>query len=77
VRISPTTIIDLTAGERSGENVAHVALQVTDVDLDELAASGRFDVARGPRELFGAMGQGRGMYVRDPDGNEIGLRTYA
>ena len=76
VRISPGTIIDLFTRERSGENVNHIALQVEDADLDEIATSGRFDVARGPLELFGAMGHGRGVYVRDPDGNEIELRTY-
>jgi catechol 2,3-dioxygenase-like lactoylglutathione lyase family enzyme len=76
VRISAGTIIDLFARERSGENVDHIALQVDDADLDEVVASGRFDVARGPLELFGAMGQGHGIYVRDPDGNEIELRTY-
>jgi catechol 2,3-dioxygenase-like lactoylglutathione lyase family enzyme len=76
VRISPTTIIDLFQRERTGENVDHVALRVEDIDLDELVASGRFDVIRGPLELFGAEGQGHGLYVRDPDGNVIELRTY-
>ena len=76
VRISAGTIIDLVARERSGENVNHIAVQVDDVDLAELVASGRFDVVRGPLELFGARGQGHGVYVRDPDGNEIELRTY-
>jgi catechol 2,3-dioxygenase-like lactoylglutathione lyase family enzyme len=76
VRISPTTIIDLFPRERTGENVNHVALRVEDADLDEIVASGRFDVIRGPLELFGAEGQGHGIYVRDPDGNEIELRTY-
>jgi catechol 2,3-dioxygenase-like lactoylglutathione lyase family enzyme len=76
VRISPSTILDLFARERSGENVDHVALHVEDTDLDEIAASGRFDVVRGPLELFGARGQGRGLYVRDPDGNVVELRTY-
>jgi catechol 2,3-dioxygenase-like lactoylglutathione lyase family enzyme len=76
VRISPGTILDLFVAERSGENVDHVAIQVADVDLDELAVSGTFDVVRGPMDVFGARGQGRGLYVRDPDGNVIELRTY-
>ena len=76
VRISPTTILDLFVTERSGQNVDHVALQVDGVDLDELAASGRFDVVRGPLEVFGAMGIGHGLYVRDPDGNVLELRRY-
>jgi catechol 2,3-dioxygenase-like lactoylglutathione lyase family enzyme len=76
VRVSAGTILDLFETARSGENVDHVALQVEGVDLGELAASGRFDVVRGPSEVFGAMGVGQGLYVRDPDGNVIELRTY-
>ncbi len=76
VRLDEHTIIDLLAAERTGENVNHVALTVDDVDLEDLAASGRFDVVGGPATLFGARGIGRGLYVRDPDGNVIELRTY-
>jgi catechol 2,3-dioxygenase-like lactoylglutathione lyase family enzyme len=76
VRIDAGTILDLFVAPRSGENVDHVAIHVTDVDLDELATSGPFDVVRGPLDVFGARGQGRGLYVRDPDGNVIELRTY-
>ncbi len=66
----------MLAGTRTGTNIDHVAVTVTDVDLDELATSGRFDVVGGPADLFGAQGQGRGLYVRDPDGNVVELRTY-
>lgn len=76
VRLGPTTIFDLLAGEPDGRNVDHVAVTVDGVDLDDLAASGDFDVAGGPADLFGAQGQGRGLYVRDPDGHVIELRTY-
>jgi catechol 2,3-dioxygenase-like lactoylglutathione lyase family enzyme len=76
VRISAGTILDLFVSERTGENVDHMAINVTDADLDELAASGAFDVVRGPVDVFGARGQGRGLYVRDPDGNVVELRTY-
>ncbi len=76
VRIDAGTILDLFATERSGENVDHVALVVEGADLDELAVSGRFDIVRGPMEVFGARGTGQGLYVRDPDGNVIELRTY-
>jgi len=76
VRISAGTILDLFVTERTGENVDHMAINVTDADLDELAASGAFDVVRGPVDVFGARGQGRGLYVRDPDGNVVELRTY-
>jgi glyoxylase I family protein len=77
LRVSPTFLIDVAAGERSGVNVDHVAVVVEDVDLDHLAASGRFDVEMGPADLFGARGVGRGLYLRDPDGNRVELRTYA
>lgn len=76
LRVSPTFLIDVFRGERTGVNVDHLALTVTDVDLDELAASGRFEVEMGPADLYGAQGTGRGLYVRDPDGNKIELRTY-
>ena len=76
LRISPDFLIDIQRGEHSGTNVDHLALVVDDVDLDELAASGRFDVEMGPADLFGARGIGRGLYLRDPDGNRVELRTY-
>jgi catechol 2,3-dioxygenase-like lactoylglutathione lyase family enzyme len=76
VRLSADTIVDLFQLERSGENVNHVAIAVTDVDLDELAASGRFSIEFGPADLYGARGTGRGLYLRDPDGNLVELRTY-
>jgi catechol 2,3-dioxygenase-like lactoylglutathione lyase family enzyme len=76
LRLDATTIIDLLHVERTGENVDHVCLVVEPVDLDALAASGRFDVVAGPSRLFGARGEGVGLYVRDPDGNVIELRHY-
>jgi catechol 2,3-dioxygenase-like lactoylglutathione lyase family enzyme len=76
VRVNAGTIIDLFEAARSGENLNHVALTVEDVDLDALAASGRFDVVGGPSRLFGARGTGTGLYVRDPEGNVVELRTY-
>lgn len=76
LRVSPTFLIDVFEGERSGVNADHLALTVTDVDIDELAASGRFEVQMGPADLWGAQGMGRGLYVNDPDGNRVELRTY-
>ena len=77
IRISPTFLIDVVAGERSGMNVDHIALTVEDADLDDIAASGTLEVEMGPADLFGARGIGRGLYIRDPDGNRVELRTYA
>ena len=76
LRLDATTLIDLLPGTPDGRNVDHIALTVADVDLDALAASGTFDVLAGPAGLFGARGQGIGLYVRDPDGHVIELRTY-
>jgi catechol 2,3-dioxygenase-like lactoylglutathione lyase family enzyme len=76
LRVNPTTLIDVLQGERSGENVNHVAFLVEDVDVDELAASGRYEIVMGPADLFGAQGNGRGMYIKDPAGNLVELRTY-
>ena len=76
LRVSDTFLIDIVRGERTGTNVDHVALTVDRGDLDDLAASGRFDVEMGPADLFGAQGIGRGLYIKDPDGNRVELRTY-
>jgi catechol 2,3-dioxygenase-like lactoylglutathione lyase family enzyme len=76
LRVDPTTIIDLLQTPRTGENVNHVAFVVEDVDLDQLAASGTVEVDSGPADLWGAQGTGRGLYIRDPDGNLVELRTY-
>ena len=76
VRLSPTTIIDIIRGDRTGQNVDHICIEIEPTDLDVLAASGRFEVVGGPAELFGARGTGIGLYVRDPDGNTVELRYY-
>jgi catechol 2,3-dioxygenase-like lactoylglutathione lyase family enzyme len=84
VRVDATTIIDLfprelASGDDGGPrvpNVDHVCLVVAPCDLQALADSGTFDVVGGPAELFGAQGQGLGLYVRDPDGNVVELRHY-
>jgi catechol 2,3-dioxygenase-like lactoylglutathione lyase family enzyme len=75
VRLDEGTIVDLFQAERTGANVDHVCV-VVDGDLQEVAASGAFEVLGGPATLFGARGMGTGLYVADPDGNRIELRTY-
>jgi catechol 2,3-dioxygenase-like lactoylglutathione lyase family enzyme len=76
LRISDTTIIDLFEGEPEAGTVGHVALVVRDVDLEELCGRPGVDVEMGPTTLWGAQGNGTGIYVRDPDRNRIELRTY-
>jgi len=76
VRVDEGTIIDLLPGQADGRNVDHLCLVIEAEDLDALAASGRFDVVSGPSRVFGARGYGVSVYVRDPDGNTVELRTY-
>lgn len=75
LRVDAGTIIDVLGGERSGVNVEHLALTV-DLGVDALAALAERHGVAGPTELFGARGQGHGIYLRDPDGNGVELRTY-
>jgi catechol 2,3-dioxygenase-like lactoylglutathione lyase family enzyme len=78
VRIDAQTLIDLLAVDRTGANVDHICLVIEPMDLAALAASGRFDVVDGPTDgLFGAQGFATSLYVRDPDGNVVELRSYA
>jgi catechol 2,3-dioxygenase-like lactoylglutathione lyase family enzyme len=78
VRIDATTLVDLLAAPRTGNNLDHLCLVVDPTDLAALAASGRFDVVgEGPVDgLFGAQGLATSLYVRDPDGNVVELRSY-
>ena len=79
VRISEGTIIDLIEGEVDKErrNLDHFCMVVSAESMDEVRTSGRFRIVRDPDfELFGARGMADGLYIADPDGNEIELRTY-
>jgi catechol 2,3-dioxygenase-like lactoylglutathione lyase family enzyme len=76
VRVNDDTIIDLLELERTGNNVDHLCLVIDPVDLDKVAASGRFQVVSGPGPRFGARGEGTSLYVLDPDGNTVELRHY-
>ena len=79
LRVDDSTIIDFLEGHRTGENVAHVALEV-DASADDLARlvdeRGWEVVAPLNRRLFGARGIGAGVYIRDPEGNVVELRSY-
>ena len=79
VRISSDTIIDLISGDVDLEirNLDHFCMVVTAESMDEVRSSGDFDIVRDPDfALFGARGMADGLYIRDPDGNEIELRAY-
>jgi catechol 2,3-dioxygenase-like lactoylglutathione lyase family enzyme len=78
VRVDRGTILDLVAGEPEGTNMDHLALVVSGVELADLAADPPegLEVLGPPRQLSGARGIGTALYVRDPDGHTIELRTY-
>lgn len=78
VRVDAGTIIDLIArgDEPAGASVDHFCLVIDEVDLESLAASGVFDVIGSPGIRYGARGNGRSLYVRDPDGMVVELRHY-
>lgn len=66
-----------SGGGAATRNLDHLCLVVEPIDLDALAASSTVEVASGPTDgLFGAQGYARSLYVRDPDGNVVELRSY-
>ena len=80
VRISADTIIDLISGDvdHDTRNLDHFCMVVSAESMDEVRRSGDFDIVRDPDfALFGARGMADGLYIRDPDGNEIELRAYS
>ena len=76
LRISTTVIIDLIERPFEGENVDHVAFTTSRADFDDFVDTHSDLIEMGPRELSGAQGTGLGIYLRDPDGHRLELRTY-
>lgn len=74
--VTDGVIVDLFEGEVDGTNVDHVAYVCGRADFDAFVARFADEVEKGPMSLFGARGQGEGVYVRDPDGHRVELRTY-
>jgi catechol 2,3-dioxygenase-like lactoylglutathione lyase family enzyme len=78
-RVDASTLIDLfPIGEGPARaevpNVDHICLVVEPVDLDALAE--RFPSGRRADGLYGAQGIASSLYVQDPDGNTVELRSY-
>jgi len=71
----------LGAGEPpgAGRNVEHYCLTVAPFDSKALAAWLRAHgvSAEEPRSRYGAEGEGPSMYIADPDGNRIELKSAA
>lgn len=76
VRVDDGCIIDLFATAPTGQNLNHFCLVVDPGDVAAIAADDRFDVVDGPARRWGARGHGTSVYVRDPDGNTVELRSY-
>jgi catechol 2,3-dioxygenase-like lactoylglutathione lyase family enzyme len=86
LRINSGTIIDLFSPKmRRGEappaaaNLNHFCL-VVDGGIDEIVARAsamKATIDEGPVEVFGARGNGKSIYILDPDENKIELRSYA
>jgi catechol 2,3-dioxygenase-like lactoylglutathione lyase family enzyme len=76
VRVNGETIIDIMRVDRTGENMNHLCLVVDADDVDAVAVDPRFDIVSPPVMRYGARGEGRSVYVRDPDGNVVELRSY-
>ena len=74
VRITATTIVDLFAAERDGQNMDHLCLVIEPTDLDALAAA--HPGSQRADGLFGAQGYATSVYIHDPDGNTVELRAY-
>ncbi|HLZ71968.1 MAG TPA: VOC family protein, partial [Dehalococcoidia bacterium] len=61
-------------------NLNHFCLVIADEALEPVAEHLRgrgVDVYTGPARRWGAHGNGVSVYFRDPDGNEIEVRSYA
>jgi catechol 2,3-dioxygenase-like lactoylglutathione lyase family enzyme len=85
LRISADTLIDLfppvmhDRPNGGGRNLHHFAL-VTDVSVAEIRETLRqlsIDIEQEADHNFGARGFANSVYVRDPDGNRVEIRTYA
>lgn len=76
LRIDESTLIDLLEAAPDGRNVDHVAFVTDRAGFDAFVAEHGDIIEMGPASLFGARGQGDGVYVRDPDGHRVELRTY-
>ena len=74
MRVNEVTVIDLLETDRSGENVDHISFCITG-SLEDLATED-VEIVRKFESVYGAMGWGPALYIRDPDGNVIELKQY-
>ncbi len=88
LRVDSSTVLDLVqrdhrkhggsaiAPEVDRVNVDHAAFVTDRLGFDAFCERHRGLIEMGPKPLFGAQGMGDGVYVRDPDGHRVEVRTY-
>lgn len=79
VRVSEGCILDFMEGAGGGGNANHLCFSLEKGMFDEVL--GRLEGAgvvpeEEPKLMSGARGQGWGVYVKDPEGNNLELRWY-
>ena len=75
MRVNDSTVIDLLETARSGENVDHISFLV-DGSFAETLSHDDVEVVREFESVYGALGWGPAVYIRDLDGNVIELKRY-
>ena len=75
MRVSDTTVIDLLETERTGVNVDHISFYIAG-SFAELLAYEDVEIVREFDSVYGALGWGPAVYIRDLDGNVIELKQY-
>jgi catechol 2,3-dioxygenase-like lactoylglutathione lyase family enzyme len=83
VRISADTLIDLSPTKEApvdgARNLNHFCLVAEAVDFDDLVPalkSRGVTVLQEPVSRWGAHGRAMSIYVLDPDGNQLEIRSY-
>lgn len=73
-----TALIDLIPASSPGPGPHHLCVEVAEPMAEILKELARLGIAtENPQMRFGARGLGQSLYVRDPDGHRVEIRTYA
>ena len=75
MRVNDTTVIDILETERTGENVDHISFYI-EGSFAELLSYEDVEIVREFDSVYGALGWGPAVYIRDLDGNVIELKQY-
>ena len=75
MRVNDTTVIDLLETERTGENVDHISFYIEGA-FTEVLAYDDVEIVREFDSVYGALGWGPAVYIRDLDSNVIELKQY-